>query len=78
MEKSKFVKHRLPCHKCGGSDPVSLNNDGSAYCFSCSTFFQKYDEVNNENVVEFKAPKNTFLNSYTGTFNEITDRGIKK
>ena len=78
MEKSKFIKHKLPCHKCGGSDPVSLNNDGSAYCFSCTTFFQEYDEVNRENVVDFKAPRNTFLSSYTGSFNELTDRGISQ
>ena len=77
MEKSKFIKHRLPCHKCGGSDPVSLNSDGSAWCFSCSSRFPDY-KTDKETIVEFKAPKNTFLNSYTGTFNDLTDRGISK
>ena len=78
--KSKFIKHKLPCPKCGGSDPVSMNDDGSAYCFSCTSFFQNYEDINEEKIVEFKQPKfgNTFLNSYTGTFNELTDRGISK
>ena len=78
MEESKFIKHDLPCPQCGGSDPVSLNSNGSAWCFSCSTHFPSYEEASEETIVEFKAPKNTFLNSYTGTFNELTDRGISK
>ena len=74
-----FVKTKLPCPKCGGSDPVGLNDDGSAWCFSCQTRFPKYDEATNQDtIVEFKAPKNTFLNSYAGSFNELSDRGISK
>ena len=45
MEKTKFIKHKLPCPKCGGSDPVSMNADGSAYCFRCSTFFTDYENA---------------------------------
>ena len=40
-----FVKHKLPCPKCGGSDPVSLNDDGSAKCFSCETYFLNYNKA---------------------------------
>ena len=29
-----FVKFKLPCPHCGGSDPVSMHEDRSAYCFS--------------------------------------------
>jgi twinkle protein len=78
MENSNFVEHKLPCSNCGGSDPVSLNSDGSAWCFSCATRFPSYNKTKDEQVVAFKQPKNTFLNSYTGTFNALTDRGISK
>ena len=33
-----FVAHQKPCPNCGGSDPVSINSNGSAKCFSCGTF----------------------------------------
>ena len=44
-KKSKFVRYQLPCPKCGGSDPVSMNEDKSAHCFSCSTHFANYPEA---------------------------------
>lgn len=79
LEQSNWVKHKLPCHKCGGSDPVSMNEDGSAKCFSCGTFFKNYDEPTSN--ITTLTPKNnttTFLNSYTGVFAELTDRGISE
>jgi len=76
QDKSKFVKHKLPCPKCGGSDPVSLNSDNSAYCFSCSSFFKNYYDVTEGEVMQVNEPTNTFLNSYTGSYTALTDRGI--
>lgn len=32
-----FVKTHIPCSKCGSSDAASMNDDGSVYCFSCSS-----------------------------------------
>ena len=79
MEDNKFVKHRLPCPKCGGSDPVSMNKDGSAYCFSCSTYMRSYENESEGTIVE-TTPKanNTFLDSYTGIYSALTDRGISE
>ena len=79
MEDNKFVKHRLPCPKCGGSDPVSMNKDGSAYCFSCSTYMRSYEDESEGTIVE-TTPKanNTFLDSYTGIYSALTDRGISE
>ena len=37
-----LIKHKLPCPKCGGSDPVSLDEKGAGYCFSCDTYFKNY------------------------------------
>ena len=38
-----FVKFHLPCDKCGGSDPVSVDAKGNGYCFSCNTYLKNYD-----------------------------------
>ena len=79
QEKSKFIKHRLPCPKCGSSDAVSMNADNSAYCFSCSTFFTDYETASEGRIVETtQKPTNTFLESYTGIYGELTDRGISE
>jgi twinkle protein len=77
-----FVKHKQPCHECGGSDPVSVNDDGSAYCFSCNSYFRDYStsEVHQpieDNTIDFS--KHQFANNegfvHRG-FNALTDRGI--
>ena len=70
-----FVKHNLPCHSCGGSDPVSQNADGSAYCFSCNTYFKDYStsEVQQDNITDFESyqPRQD-----GASFNALTDRDI--
>ena len=72
-----FVKHKLPCPKCGGSDPVSLNEDGSAKCFSCETYFLNYDKaVDGEEVVAKKEQEPT--NPHGGDFVALTDRRISE
>ena len=80
---TQFVKHKLPCPKCGSSDAVSLNNNGSAKCFSCNAFFPDYDNADNmstndNNIVPMKQPETSFLNSYTGVYSAISDRGISE
>ena len=67
MEESTWDKHKLPCPKCGGSDPVSTNTDGSGYCFSCNHYFKNYQQEVDGNIVDMASHKepSTFLNSYT-------------
>lgn len=77
-----FVKHKQPCHDCGGSDPVSVNDDGSAYCFSCNSYFRDYStsevhEPIEDNTIDFS--KHQFANNegfVHRSFNALTDRGI--
>jgi twinkle protein len=75
-----FVKHHLPCPKCGGSDPVGLNDDGSAYCFSCNTYMKNYNEETGEvEAVEeliSEAPHHHNTYSSGGEFYALSDRGI--
>lgn len=75
-QQSTFVKHKLPCHKCGGSDPVSLNGDGSAKCFSCGTFYINYK--NKKEDMTTNTNTNAYLSSYTGTYGALTDRNISE
>jgi len=37
----KIVKANNPCPECGGSDPLQIYEDGSAYCFSCTQSYSK-------------------------------------
>ena len=76
-----FVKQNLPCPHCGGSDPVGLNEDGSAYCFSCNTYMRNYDAENSgttEELVPYSAPVSMPAKSFVtqGEFYPLSDRGI--
>ena len=77
-----FVKYHQPCHDCGSSDAVSINEDGSAWCFSCSTYFKDYStpEVHQpDTVTDFKTyQRNSAMSDYnpSAQFHELTDRKI--
>jgi len=71
-----FVKTHLPCPECGGSDPASLNEDGSMYCFSCDKLIPNHDNSISPTPIEFKTYKNNSVNTSDGSFNALTDRGI--
>ena len=81
QEQSKFVRHKLPCPSCGGSDPVSMNEDKSAHCFSCETHFPNYVDACSGKIMDTNPkPKlsNTFLNTYNGSYGALTDRCISE
>jgi hypothetical protein len=85
-----FVKTKLPCPQCGGSDPVGLNEDGSAYCFSCSERIPNYykavsggsdsykapPSMQSSPVVEMQTYRNNAAITSDGEFNALTDRKI--
>ena len=81
LQESTWSEYKLPCPKCGGSDPVAKNKDGSAKCFSCGTFFSSYEEAIEGKVIQENnnyKKGSTFLSSYTGVFGSLTDRGISE
>ena len=39
---TEFVELHKPCPVCNSSDACSINEDGSAKCFSCDEFFPDY------------------------------------
>ena len=77
-----FVKHKLPCNKCGGSDPVSLDDKGAGFCFSCNTYFKNYStsEVpqNTDTIRDFKTYQRNSSMETQGfeAFHPLTDRKI--
>lgn len=40
--EGKFLYHS-PCEKCGSSDAKAVYSTGTAYCFSCETYFKEVD-----------------------------------
>ena len=73
--KSTWVEFHVPCNLCKSSDAVSVNEDGSAKCFSCGAFFPDYKTP--EGNVKPKE-SNTFLSTYKGDYYDLIDRGIDK
>ena len=71
-----FIKHHLACPQCGGSDPVSLNEDGSAKCFSCETYFLNYNKALAGEIVTEKETDTTALHG--GDYVALTDRRISE
>jgi twinkle protein len=47
-----FVKTHVACAHCGSSDAASINEDGSTYCFSCSTLHTSRRHIDMEAVAE--------------------------
>ena len=74
-----FVKYHQPCYLCDSSDAVSVNDDGSAYCFSCDKRIPDYEvkEGADKNIVqEIKVHRTNSVNEIEGEFLALNDRGI--
>ena len=74
-----FVKYHQPCSLCSSSDAVSVNEDGSAYCFSCDKRISNYTDnigETTDNIKEFKVHQTNSTNDIEGEFVALTDRGI--
>lgn len=76
-----FVKFHVACSACESSDAVSVNEDGSAKCFSCGEFFPNYEKpvslnevYTRENVTMKEIPISQ--DTYTGVFGALRDRSI--
>lgn len=82
-----FVRYHQPCPLCDSSDAVSINDDDSAYCFSCDKRIinylklmggQKENAYQKQflNVKEFKVYKSNTTNDVEGDFHLLAERGI--
>ena len=69
-----FVKFHQPCPVCSSSDACSINEDGSAYCFSCNTRIANYDK--GDNIEDIKVHRTNSVNEIEGSFIALNDRGI--
>ena len=65
-----FVQYHKPCPLCGSSDAASINDDGSAYCFSCYTRIPNYDNPE-EKVEDFRTYK---MMGGTDSFQEFANK----
>ena len=79
-----FVKLHQPCPECGSSDALSINDDGSAFCFSCNDRFssRKYEALTGntpmgESTINLiKSEPLTFAEE--GEYVALRDRGISE
>ena len=69
-----FVKYHQPCPECNSSDACSINEDGSAFCFSCNTRISNYELGGN--IEELKVHRMNSVNEIEGSFTALNDRGI--
>ena len=75
----EFVEYHKHCPNCGGSDPVSINSDGSAKCFSCGEFFKDYESAMGGNVADFSSyqrSNNNIIKDKQSVYHALTDRSI--
>ena len=79
-----FVKLHQPCPECGSSDALSVNDDGSAFCFACNDRFssRKYEALTghtptgDSNINLLTSEPITFAEE--GEFMPLRDRGISE
>mgnify|MGYP003150146987 FL=1 len=69
-----FVKYHQPCPVCDSSDACSINEDGSAYCFSCNKRIPNYETGGT--IEELKVHRMNSVNEIEGSFTALNDRGI--
>lgn len=43
MEEGRFLRH-APCERCGSSDAKAIYSNGTAWCFSCESYFPSVDD----------------------------------
>ena len=74
-----FIKYHLPCPLCSSSDAVSMNKDGSAYCFSCQEHIKEYN-METQEIQSTKSTNEYEVKDYLKQSNyaEIVDRNIKE
>ena len=79
-----FVKLHQPCPECGSSDALSINEDGSAFCFSCNDRFssRQYNQLTGEEPVgerQINVISNEPLTfAEEGEYVALRDRGISQ
>jgi twinkle protein len=75
-KKTGFVKYHLPCPLCESTDAVSLNGDGSAYCFSCQQYIKEYDMETQQTNGNGKHKYEVKNFTKSSDFAEIIDRNL--
>ena len=78
-EGRHFVVYHKPCRVCNSSDAVSINNDGTAKCYSCEHWYTSY--YGEEKVTDFtthKRNKETSGFKMGGSFQALKDRNISE
>jgi twinkle protein len=76
-KQTNYKQTHQPCPDCGSSDALTINEDGSSYCFSCMT----YTKGNNEEIEWMEAPAKTKTElsyDFSGGYRTILERGLSR
>ena len=77
-EKGVFIRHE-PCETCGSSDAKAIYSNGSAFCFSCQTWFpSEHDGTNKRARREFTKVKHETSLIEIQSIQKLTNRGISQ
>lgn len=74
----RIVKSKLSCLKCPSSDARMLYEDGTSYCFSCTTYFPKQDGEPFNMMEQFKKYTETIDDIKTYEIRGLKERGVTK
>lgn len=76
-----FIKTHQPCHSCGSSDALAINDDMSTKCFVCHTYTPSTLVKEHHTVIDTtnETPSSSFLKNYSeGYAVSVSDRRITK
>jgi len=76
-----FIKTHQPCHSCGSSDALAINDDMSTKCFVCHTYTPSTLVKEHHIVIDTtnETPSSSFLKNYSeGYAVSVSDRRITK
>jgi len=76
-----FIKTHQPCHSCGSSDALAINDDMSTKCFVCHTYTPSTLVKEHHTVIDTtnETPSSSFLKAYSeGYAVSVSDRRITK
>jgi twinkle protein len=72
-----FAKTHQPCPLCPSTDALSINTDGSAFCFSCNGYIKNHIQTNNrDNSMSIQIATPPAHLESDGQFAALKDRGI--
>ena len=76
--KSRYIQTHQPCDDCGSSDAMAIYDDGNTYCFSCSSYHEKGQSMDQTTKSSFLQSKHKVDDLVVGVEFDTSFRSISK